>query len=225
MSEGKVHEGEDGHLLSNVHTCLSRQALDSLCRGSYLYYHYGCDGVDDRGWGCGYRTLQTICSWVRHHHLSSDAVSESHKNSPVPSIVQVQEALVDMEDKPRSFVNSRQWIGSFEVCLVLDYLYDVPCKILHIDKGVNISQFMPELYEHFRTVGSPVMMGGESDNSSKGIMGVRLSEPALLVVDPHYFGERPTPVLLESSGYVRWMPVGELHSTTFYNMCLPKVSV
>lgn len=34
-------------------------------QGTYEYWHYGCDGLDDRGWGCGYRTLQTICSWIR----------------------------------------------------------------------------------------------------------------------------------------------------------------
>jgi hypothetical protein len=30
----------------------------------YEYWHYYCDGFDDRGWGCGYRTLQTIVSWI-----------------------------------------------------------------------------------------------------------------------------------------------------------------
>ena len=30
----------------------------------YEYWHYLCDGFDDRGWGCGYRTLQTIASWI-----------------------------------------------------------------------------------------------------------------------------------------------------------------
>ena len=24
-------------------------------RGDYHYWHYQCDGVMDRGWGCGYR--------------------------------------------------------------------------------------------------------------------------------------------------------------------------
>ena len=36
-----------------------------VIRGSYEYWHYGCDGFDDRGFGCGYRTLQTICSWIK----------------------------------------------------------------------------------------------------------------------------------------------------------------
>ena len=35
-----------------------------LVKGSYEYWHYGCDGFDDRGFGCGYRTLQSICSWM-----------------------------------------------------------------------------------------------------------------------------------------------------------------
>ena len=30
----------------------------------YDYWHYVCDNFDDRGWGCGYRTLQTIASWT-----------------------------------------------------------------------------------------------------------------------------------------------------------------
>ena len=30
----------------------------------YEYWHYCCDDLNDRGWGCGYRTLQTISSWI-----------------------------------------------------------------------------------------------------------------------------------------------------------------
>ena len=49
----------------------------SMVRGKYDYWHYICDGVDDRGWGCGYRTLQTIISWcvnnlkeIRKEHVA-----------------------------------------------------------------------------------------------------------------------------------------------------------
>lgn len=59
-----------------------------------------------QGWGCGYRTLQTICSWM------SENVSSEVK---VPSIREIQDILVQLEDKPLSFLGSRQWIGSFEV--------------------------------------------------------------------------------------------------------------
>lgn len=36
-----------------------------LVQGSYDYHHYMQDRFDDSGWGCAYRSLQTICSWFR----------------------------------------------------------------------------------------------------------------------------------------------------------------
>lgn len=59
----------DLKLLKNVHLNLPKPndgeiTLYETVQGNYEYWHYGCDGVDDRGWGCGYRTLQTIASWI-----------------------------------------------------------------------------------------------------------------------------------------------------------------
>ena len=34
-----------------------------LLRRPMRYYHYGL-GHSDHGWGCGYRTVQTILSWL-----------------------------------------------------------------------------------------------------------------------------------------------------------------
>jgi len=36
-------------------------------RGSYEYCHYGQQGTADHGWGCAYRSCQTIISWFRLH--------------------------------------------------------------------------------------------------------------------------------------------------------------
>jgi len=58
-----------------------------------------------QGWGCGYRTLQTICSWL---------VGQNQPGK-VPSIPQIQEILVQLEDKDDSFKGSTDYIGSFEV--------------------------------------------------------------------------------------------------------------
>lgn len=71
--------------------------------------------VDLQGWGCGYRTLQTVCSWIQHQISGRD----------VPKLREIQQALVAMGDKPDSFVGSKQWIGSLEVAMCLDYFYDV----------------------------------------------------------------------------------------------------
>ena len=65
-----------------------------------------------KGWGCGYRTLQTICSWLC---LQKKSASDDQ----VPTIPQIQAMLVDMEDKPAAFKGSRHWIGSFEVQISL----------------------------------------------------------------------------------------------------------
>jgi hypothetical protein len=43
----------------------------------------------------------------------------------VPSIIKIQEILVDLQDKPSSFIKSNQWIGTCEATMVLSQLYDV----------------------------------------------------------------------------------------------------
>ncbi|GFR61447.1 ufm1-specific protease 1-like [Elysia marginata] len=213
-------------LLTNVHEILPIRPEQVTCRGSYSYYHYFCDGVADMGWGCGYRTLQTLCSWVQYQHKNNCA-PKSGKSCAVPRIGDIQSALVKMGDKSETFAGSKQWIGSFEVCLCLDYFYDVPCKIIHVPKGNQLEQHLPELSTHFQTCGAPVMMGGETDNSSKGIMGVCEDPPAMLVVDPHYLKDKTTPAsssILQDGGWVRWVELHELHADSFYNLCLPKLN-
>ncbi|KAJ1080170.1 hypothetical protein NDU88_000390 [Pleurodeles waltl] len=192
-------------LARNVHEGLpppTSQIKDTtLVRGDYLYYHYGCDGVDDRGWGCGYRTLQTMCSWV----VDQDPVPRR----PIPTLPQIQEALVQMQDKPSSFFGSRSWIGSVEVALCVDYFYEVPCRIIHIRQGNEHPGVVEELRAHFQSVGAPVMMGGDTDNSSKGILGL-CSGPEghyLLVLDPHSYGPGLDVMRAQQSGSSCGVPV------------------
>ena len=92
-----------------------------VIRGSLSFYHYKCDEQDDQGWGCGYRTLQTLCSWIING-------KEEYSTSTVPSITKIQEILVDLEDKPVSFIKSNQWIGTCEAAMILNQLYDVNRK-------------------------------------------------------------------------------------------------
>lgn len=93
------------------------QSIDRV-RGTLMFYHYKCDGQDDCGWGCGYRTLQTLCSWIIQ-------IKENYSTSISPSITEIQEILVKLEDKPPSFQKSNQWIGTCEAAMVLSQLYDV----------------------------------------------------------------------------------------------------
>lgn len=210
------------NLLTNVHVgaklsfASKSESNTKLVSGNYEYYHYLCDGTDDRGWGCGYRTLQTICSWMRIN-ISNEV--------QVPSIREIQELLVKIQDKEQSFIGSREWIGSFEVCLVLEELYEIPSKILHVNKGDDLKTITKSLVDHFESMGSPVMMGGDVDCSSKGIMGIHVGddETFLLVVDPHYAGKEITAEFLQTKQWVKWQALNDFIGSSFYNLCLPQV--
>jgi hypothetical protein len=60
-----------------------------------------------------------MCSWINNNcHIAK-------KSSDFPSLWKIQETLVNIGDKPLSFLKSREWIGSFEICLFLDHYYNV----------------------------------------------------------------------------------------------------
>ncbi|KAK9398409.1 inactive Ufm1-specific protease 1 [Crotalus adamanteus] len=210
-------------LLSTVHLslplpgCPHRQALVA---GPYRHYHYGCDGVDDRGWGCGYRTLQMMCSWL------VAAGGEVAAGRRVPSLKEIQNSLVEMGDKPPSFAGSREWIGTVEAALCLDYFYGVPGKLLHIRLGRDLEGELETLYAHFQEGGGPVMMGGGRDHVSKGLLGV-CSGPEghhLLTLDPHYYGPAGSLSRQEAHAqrWVSWRALSSFEEASFYNLCLPQ---
>lgn len=56
----------------------------------------------------------SLCSWLRGQ--ISNAKSNTGSIAPVPSNHRVQEILVEIGDKEKNFLGSKQWIGSVEVC-------------------------------------------------------------------------------------------------------------
>ncbi|XP_023299814.2 probable Ufm1-specific protease 1 [Lucilia cuprina] len=204
----------------NKHSPTSGSSVSSaqtyLTRGNFNYYHYGCDGQQDQGWGCAYRTLQSMISWILHKCCSYNLLN-------VPSLREIRETLVRLEDKPKRFIGSRDWIGALEVFYVVDSLYDVPCKIVHITRSEELSDYVDTLIEYFNDYGGFVMMGGDMDAASKGIAGVHTSgrDTYLLVVDPHYSGVPASIHDLIRDGYIRWQNVKEFVDSSFYNLCLP----
>jgi Ufm1-specific protease 1 len=172
-------------------------------RDRLTFYHYACDGDDDVGWGCGYRTLQSLCSWIT-------GVNDTSRSMSIPTIRRIQQILVQLDDKPASFVDSRQWIGTCESAMVLSQLYDVKtkteneidvnrtstcpmdthcflvkvdCKLVHVSRGCELRRYMSMFAEHFRDFGSPVMMGGDVDAASKCIVAVRSNAQLLILVN------------------------------------------
>jgi hypothetical protein len=108
------------------------------------------DSFNDDGWGCAYRSMQTICSWFLLQHFS---------NLPVPTHTQIQSLLVELGDKKKDFIGSTQWIGAIEISLGLQHLYGIQCSVLHISSGAEICEKAEQLQNHFNYHGTPVMIG------------------------------------------------------------------
>jgi hypothetical protein len=171
--------------LTNVHIGLNNSGLKNgqifTVYGTYSYHHYMQDRIDDSGWGCAYRSLQTVVSWFRH---------QAYIDKPIPTHKEIQQALVDVGDKNSSFVGSNQWIGSQEVSFVLNHLYGIISKIMFVSSGAELANKGRELAHHFTTNGTPIMIGGGV--LAHTIIGVDFNqdtgEVKFLVLDPHYTG-------------------------------------
>ncbi|KDO69400.1 hypothetical protein CISIN_1g0071712mg, partial [Citrus sinensis] len=172
------------------------------------------------GWGCAYRSLQTIISWFRLQHYAS---------VDVPSHREIQQALVDIGDKDPSFVGSREWIGAIELSFVLDKLLGVSCKVLNVRSGAELPEKCRELALHFESQGTPIMIGGGV--LAYTLLGVDYNEAsgdcAFLILDPHYTGNDEHKKIV-NGGWCGWKKAVDskgknffLHDK-FYNLLLPQ---
>uniref|UniRef100_A0A2K5E243 Ufm1-specific protease 2 n=2 Tax=Aotus nancymaae TaxID=37293 RepID=A0A2K5E243_AOTNA len=208
---------KDGYI-RNPHTYLNPPNMETgmvyVVQGIYGYHHYMQDRLDDNGWGCAYRSLQTICSWFKH---------QGYTERSIPTHREIQQALVDAGDKPATFVGSRQWIGSIEVQLVLNQLIGITSKILFVSQGSEMASQGRELTNHFQSEGTPVMIGGGV--LAHTILGVAWNEITgqikFLILDPHYTGAEDLQVILEK-GWCGWKGPDFWNKDAYYNLCLPQ---
>ncbi|GAX79905.1 hypothetical protein CEUSTIGMA_g7345.t1 [Chlamydomonas eustigma] len=193
-----------------------------LIHGSYDYHHYMQDRFDDSGWGCAYRSLQTICSWFRLQQYAS---------KPSPNHREIQEILVKLGDKEKSFVGSTKWIGAIELSYVLDEYLGVTSKIITINRGSDIPQHARELAAHFKSQGTPIMIGGGV--LAYTLLGVYFNDStgdcAFLILDPHYTGAEVLPRIHKGT-WVAWKRLGDTAAAggplfvqdAFYNFLCPQ---
>eukprot|EP00965_Chrysotila_dentata_P251142 6209863-Pleurochrysis_carterae.AAC.3 len=146
-----------------------------LLQGELRYYHYGLQGFADHGWGCGYRTIQSILSWLAPSEL--------------PLTIPKMQALL-RETNGSSFFGSRSWVGVTDAVQILDSIHDATVIVRTLKSGREAMSLLPELITHFDLGGGPVMIGGGSDVYSKTVVGVSEGLDArtasLLIWDPHY---------------------------------------
>ena len=205
------------HLI-NPHEGLSTPQIDggkiALIEGKYSYHHYMQDSFDDNIWGCAYRSLQTLASWLWH---------QGYTDKAYPSHREIQEALVAMGDKEKSFIGSNEWIGSMEVSYCLDYLFGVTSKTLHVSTGAEMAYKGRELLKHFTEQGTPIMIGGGV--LAHTIVGVIYNEQTgdirYLILDPHFTGHDQLKTV-QSKGWVGWKGSDFWNQTAHYNLCMPQ---
>ncbi|KAG5582473.1 hypothetical protein H5410_053100 [Solanum commersonii] len=208
---GKKHSSslvqKGSSFLKDVHLTIPSSGISggvaSLVQGSYQYYHYLHEGLDDSGWGCAYRSLQTIISWFK--------------------------ALVEIGDKDPSFIGSREWIGAIELSFVLDKLIGASCKIINVKSGAELPEKCRELALHFENQGTPIMIGGGF--LAYTLLGVDYNDAsgdcAFLILDPHYTGSDDIKKIVYG-GWCGWRKAVDskgkrffLHDK-FYNLLLPQ---
>lgn len=207
--------------LMNVHSALKSGKLrtpnskTAYVQGYYEYYHYMQSGIDDREWGCAYRSLQTICSWYK---------LQGYTSKPVPTHEEIQMSLVICGDKSFEIVKSKTWIGTVEVSHALEsYLLNISSKIVSVPNREDLVNLGPQLDEHFRTCGTPVTISG--GHFAFTIVGVSYDEDfgqiKFLILDPHYIGEEDLEKIL-LHGFVGWKGTHFWYSDTIYELCLPQ---
>lgn len=204
-------------LLVNPHVGLKSTVTggkQSLVQGKYTYHHYMQDQFNDDGWGCAYRSLQTLCSWFRFQGYSENSI---------PSHEEIQKYLVKVGDKPKNFINSRQWIGSTEVSMCLQGFMNVDSKIMHVASGAELASNGSELAYHFESQGTPIMIGGGV--LAHTILGVDFNsntgELKFLILDPHYTGADDLSVV-QNKGWCGWKGTNFWDKASYYNLCMPQ---
>lgn len=204
--------------LRNVHLHVPPSGVvggkQALVKGNYDYYHYMQDKFNDDGWGCAYRTFMTICSWY---------LLQGYTSVPVPSHRAIQLALVELGEKSKEIIGSKQWLGSIELGQALEHILGFQARILPINSGAEIPNYARQIAEHFRNEGTPVMIGG--GQFAYGLLGVDFNESTgdvkFLVLDPHYKGPEDVREITTKK-WCSWYKAGDIFETScFYNFCLP----
>ena len=133
---------EQAVVLTDVHAGLPPPptAHCAMVTRSYAYHHYAGppDHFNDCGWGCAYRSCQTLLSSL----LGTEA--------QIPTVNQLQSTLVEIGDKPPRFHGSRDWIGSTEVGLLVQQLAGHEFRILMLAEHESIASKVGSFAEHFR---------------------------------------------------------------------------
>jgi len=168
-----------------------------LVRGRFDYYHYGMQNLDDRGWGCAYRSLQMMLSYFHYNGYSvveSPSKATDATQELVPNVIEVQKRLKEMNVMDTNFQPPcKQWIGSQEISWILSDRYDVDCRFIRAHG--DYEDAFTQIEEHLVGANTPVVACGANlalviAGTARTALGRPMAESKLLIVDPHYYAAR-----------------------------------
>jgi hypothetical protein len=179
------------------------------------------DKTDDKGWGCAYRSYQTTLSWFVEQNLCEPGLQ-------IPSIAEIQATLKRVDHAHENLrVGSKAWIGTVEASNLLQDL-DILCKLHYVNPPDDLPSYSLQLLEHFRTQGTPVVMGaGEYAYTMVGLVyDPDSGASAYAIVDPHYTGaDEWKPILTKE--WVGWKTPEFFGKSVppggFINLCCPQL--
>uniref|UniRef100_A0A0K0FKB9 Ufm1-specific protease n=1 Tax=Strongyloides venezuelensis TaxID=75913 RepID=A0A0K0FKB9_STRVS len=182
-------------------------------KGNYEYRHYLQDNFNDSGWGCAYRSFQTVWSWF---------LLQNFTDRPIPTHREIQQCLYDIGDKDSTFIGSKRWIGSTEISFCLDSMLGINSRILSVSSGSQMNELAREIIHHFKNNGAPIMVGG--GQLAHTIIGIDFNdltgECAFLILDPHYTGNDDIQTIIKK-GWCGWKDMKFWDKSSFYNLLLP----
>ncbi|CEF63503.1 Ufm1-specific protease 2 [Strongyloides ratti] len=206
---------EKSHHLQNPHLSIKYdpQGECAILKGNYEYRHYLQDSFNDSGWGCAYRSFQTVWSWF---------LLQDFTDKPVPTHREIQQCLYNIGDKDASFVGSRQWIGSTEISFCLDSMLGISSRILSVNSGSQMNELAREILFHLKNNGAPIMIGG--GQLAHTIIGIDFNSSTgdcnFLILDPHYTGKDDIQTIIKK-GWCGWKNMDFWRKDSFYNLLLP----
>lgn len=120
-----------------------------------------CTRPEDDDWFKGLDRLFVAKTTRLHRQRGSNTQSNSTGLKIKVSFNSITfKCLVDIGDKPSSFVGSKKWIGSTELSFCLETMFGLSSKILTTNSGAEIGKYPPYITasSSFRTTCSPTLV-------------------------------------------------------------------
>ncbi|KAJ0179372.1 hypothetical protein K1T71_005084 [Dendrolimus kikuchii] len=197
----------------------------ALVRGRYNYHHYMQDNLNDDGWGCAYRSMQTIFSWFsRDGRYTADIERRVNLGNSVNGALgkllgaknlsqKAQLAVHNAVLVPTLTYGSESWVWKKEH---ESRVNAVEMQALRKICGVTLADRVRNT-EVRKRVGGGVL--------AHTILGVEYNsvtnETRYLILDPHYTGTEDLTVVI-NKGWCGWKSSDFWNKTAHYNLCLPQ---